>query len=117
MIACCGLDCSKCEGFLATQADDDSKRAEVAEQWSIRYDADIKPEQINCDGCRSGDKRIFDHTDICELRKCCIEKDIANCAACDMYACYKLKAFFEVAPEARAALDALRSQMITKKTS
>lgn len=32
MIACCGLDCSKCEGFLATQADDDSKRTEVAKQ-------------------------------------------------------------------------------------
>ena len=78
MIACCGLDCSKCEGFLATQADDDIKRAEVAKQWSARYDVDIKPEHINC-------------------------------AACDMYACDKLKSFFEVAPEARTALDALRS--------
>jgi len=29
MIACCGLDCSECGGFLATQADDDIKRAEV----------------------------------------------------------------------------------------
>ena len=55
MIACCGLDCFKCEGFLATQADDDSQRAEVAKQWSARYGSDIKPEQINCDGCCSDD--------------------------------------------------------------
>jgi hypothetical protein len=109
MIACCGLDCSECEGFLATQADNDSQRAEVAKQWSARYDADIKPEHINCDGCRSDGSKFFYCSDICELRKCCTEKDVANCAACDMYACDQLKNFFEVAPEARTALDALRS--------
>ena len=109
MIACCGLDCSKCEGFLATQADDDLKRAEVAEQWSARYNSDIRPEHINCDGCRSAGRKLFYCSDICELRKCCIEKDLANCAACDLYVCDKLNSFFEVAPEARTALDALHS--------
>ena len=109
MIACCGLECSECEGFLATQLDDDNKRAEVAKQWSARYDTDIKPAHINCDGCRSDGRKFFYCSDICELRKCCIEKDVANCAACDMYTCDKLEGFFEVAPEARTALDALRS--------
>lgn len=109
MIACCGLDCSKCEGFMATQADDDIKRAEVAKQWSARYNTDIKPEHINCDGCLSDGRKFFYCSDICELRKCCTEKDVTNCAACDMYACDKLENFFEVAPEARTALDALRS--------
>lgn len=108
MIACCGLDCSKCEGYLATQADDYRQRAEVARQWSARYDADIKPEHINCDGCRSTGRKFFYCSDICELRKCCIEKDLANCAACDLYVCDKLNSFFEVAPEARAALAELR---------
>ena len=108
MISCCGLDCSKCEAFLATQADDDAKRAEVAKQWSARYNADIKPEHINCDGCRSQGRMFFYCSDVCELRKCCQEKDLEHCAACDMYACDKLESFFEVAPEARRALDALR---------
>jgi len=44
MIACCGLDCSKCEGYLATQEDNDVKRTEVAKKWSVQYNADIKPE-------------------------------------------------------------------------
>ena len=35
MIACCGLDCSKCEAYLATQEDNDVKRAEVAKKWSV----------------------------------------------------------------------------------
>ena len=99
---------------IVLTADDDSKRAEVAKQWSARYDADIKPEHINCDGCLSGGRKFFYCSDICELRKCCIEKDLASCAACDLYVCDKLNNFFEVAPEARTALDALRSQMIKK---
>ena len=52
MLGCCGLKCNECEAFLATQADDDEQRRAVAENWSKTYDADIKPEQINCDGCR-----------------------------------------------------------------
>ncbi len=108
MISCCGLDCSKCEGYLATQANDNTRRAAVAKQWSAQYNADIKPEQINCNGCRSEGQKFFYCSDICEIRKCCIEKDIANCAACDMYACDKLKNFLELSPEARAALDELR---------
>ncbi len=54
MIAYCGLDCSKCEAYLATQTDDDDKRIMVAKEWSAMYHADIKPEQINWDGSRSG---------------------------------------------------------------
>ena len=110
MIAYCGLDCSKCEGYLATQANDDDKRAEVAKQWSAMYHADIKPEQINCDGCLSEGIKFFYCSNMCELRKCCIEKELENCAVCDMYACDKLEKFFEVAPQACTSLDKLRKQ-------
>ena len=34
MIAYCGLDCSKCGAFLATQANDDALRAKTSEEWS-----------------------------------------------------------------------------------
>ena len=109
MIAYCGLDCGECEGYLATQADDDERRAEVARQWSARYNADIKPEQINCDGCRADGRKFFYCSDMCELRKCGLAKGVDNCAGCDEYPCDKLEAFFQVAPQARAALDALRA--------
>ena len=32
MIACCGLDCSNCEAYLATWEDNDIKRAKVAKE-------------------------------------------------------------------------------------
>ena len=41
MVGFCGLVCSECLGFLATQKDDDDERRRVAELWSKQYDADI----------------------------------------------------------------------------
>jgi hypothetical protein len=107
MIACCGLDCSKCEAYLATREDNDVKRAEVAKKWSVQYNTAIKPEHINCDGCRTGEKLFFYSSDMCEIRKCCMEKEIENRAACEMYICDKLKAFIALAPEAGSALEKL----------
>jgi hypothetical protein len=108
MIACCGLDCSKCDAYIATQANDDDKRMEVAQKWSTEFNADIKPEDINCNGCRSEGQK-FSHCNVCEIRSCCMEKEVANCAGCDMYACDKLENFFEMVPDARTMLDKLRT--------
>ncbi|MCK4571680.1 DUF3795 domain-containing protein, partial [candidate division WOR-3 bacterium] len=34
MIAYCGIICTECPAFLATQKDDDEERKKVAEMWS-----------------------------------------------------------------------------------
>ncbi|MFA5015587.1 MAG: DUF3795 domain-containing protein [Actinomycetota bacterium] len=108
LIACCGLDCSTCGAYIATKANDDSKRAEVAGQWSAMYNAEIKPEDINCNGCLSKEQK-FSHCNVCEIRKCCMEKELENCAGCEMYACDKLEDFFKMVPDCRTALDKLRT--------
>ena len=107
MIVCCGLDCSKCEAYQATREDNDVKRAQVAKEWSVRYDADITLEHINCDGCKTGEKKFFYSSDLCEIRKCCMEKELENCADCEMYICDTLKKFIALAPEAGSALSKL----------
>jgi len=51
MIAFCGLTCTECLAFIATRKDDDKERQKVAKVWSKEFNSDIKPEDINCDGC------------------------------------------------------------------
>ena len=109
MTACCGLVCSECGAFIATASDDDNKRAEVAQLWSKQYNVDIKPEEINCDGCISNSDRLIGHCKVCEIRKCARQKALANCAYCGEYACEKLEAFFKMVPDAKKSLDAIRA--------
>ena len=106
MIACCGLGCLNCGAYIATRNNDDSKRMEVAKEWSTEFNADIKPEDINCNGCRSEGQK-FSHCNVCEIRSCYMEKEVANCAGCDMYACDKLENFFKMVPDAHTTLDNL----------
>jgi hypothetical protein len=111
MIAMCGLDCSACPAYLATQADDDEKRAETAQLWSKQFNVDIKPEEVNCDGCRCDGGRLFTHPRVCAIRKCGMGKQISNCAHCPEYACGKLAPLLSAAPQAKVELDGLRQEL------
>jgi hypothetical protein len=108
MIAFCGLGCSGCPAYIATQKDDDEERKRVAEMWSKEFKAQLKPEDINCDGCIADSDRLFSHVKVCEIRKCGLDKKVTNCAYCDEYACEKLTEFFKMAPEAKTTLDEIR---------
>ncbi|MCP4665727.1 MAG: DUF3795 domain-containing protein [Deltaproteobacteria bacterium] len=109
MIAYCGLACNECGAFIAAKNDDNEKRAEVAALWSKLFNADIKQEDINCDGCQSEGGILFHHCNVCEIRKCGQEKDVANCAHCDDYACEKLEKFFQMVPDCRERLEGIKS--------
>ena len=109
MIAYCGLDCDQCGALLATRADDDVKRQEVAELWSSKYNANIRAQDINCLGCGSEGEILFSHCHICEIRKCNREKGLVNCAYCNDYPCGKLEEFFGFVPESMVRLDKIRS--------
>ena len=108
LIGICGIKCGECEAYLATQNDDDAKRAETADKWSKIYNSDIKAGDINCDGCTSEGDRHFSYCNMCEIRACGIERGLKNCAFCDDYACEKLEEFFKMVPENKVTLDAIR---------
>lgn len=48
MIAYCGLDCEKCDAYIATINDDQKLREKTAKLWAELNNAPILPEQINC---------------------------------------------------------------------
>ena len=93
IIAYCGIDCSACPAYVATQKDDFEELKKVAEQWS-NDSMSFKPEDIYCDGCNTG-KRIFIWCSECPTKECCSGKQLENCAYCDEYICDILKKSLE----------------------
>ena len=107
IIGYCGLTCSECPAYKATIDDDDALRTKTAEEWSKMYNADIKPESINCTGCNTEGVK-FHHCNECKIRSCGESRAVENCADCSEYACEKLEEFFKMVPEAKETLDGLR---------
>ena len=111
IIAFCGIACHECPAFKATQANDDKKRAEVADLWSKQYSANLKPEDINCDGCHAYNGRVFNYCSTCEIRKCGMKMKVSNCAYCDSYTCETLGKFLDMVPEAKERLEVIHRKI------
>jgi hypothetical protein len=109
LVAFCGLICTECPAYLATQADDDAARARVAAEWTEAYGlAGLTVTDVNCDGC-SARSRLSNFCYECPIRKCAQERTRSNCAHCEEYErCEHLNGFFTVAPEAKIQLDRIR---------
>lgn len=110
MIAFCGLTCTSCPAFIATREDNNEKRGEIAESWSTT-EYELKPEDINCDGCLTINGQTISFVGACEIRKCGIERKVENCAHCADYACEKLTLSHDRSPEARETLEEIYQQL------
>jgi len=111
MIARCGLVCSNCPTFLATRNDDDVARKKTVALYAEKFGLDLKPEDINCDGCLTVGGRQIGFCQSCEIKRCCDEKGLANCALCDDPPCERLVKFHQFSPDAKACFDALRREI------
>ena len=112
MIAYCGLVCSNCPTFLATQNDDDIAREKTAAFYSEKFGFNLKPEEINCDGCISEGGKLIGYCQSYEIRKCCREKVLDNCTICDEQPREKLMKFHEFSPDTKASFDALINRLV-----
>lgn len=82
MIAYCGLDCEKCDAYIATINDDQALREKTAKLWSELNSTPILPEHINCKGCRAdGVKTVFCDS-LCGIRQCASKQGVATCGDC-----------------------------------
>jgi hypothetical protein len=108
MIAFCGLDCSTCEAYIATQANDEPGKQKLLEKWRVEYNSpEMEISAVICDGCHAT-TRLGGYCSFCNVRKCALGKGLQTCADCPDFACEELQNFFVMVPQAKANLEALR---------
>ena len=109
MVAYCGRICSDCAAFLATRKDDDIARQKTAALWVEKFGHHFRPEDINCDGCKSEGKRLVGYCHVCAIRKCAIARGVENCVNCADQPCEELLKFHAYSEEAKASFDTLKA--------
>jgi hypothetical protein len=114
MIAMCGLVCDDCIAFFATQKDDDKLREKVVEAWST-VEEPLRLEDVDCDGCTAG-KRLHSFCQVCEVRKCGLQRSVDNCAYCNEFPCKRLERLWKSfrtasAEKAKTNLIGIRQQI------
>ena len=82
LIAYCGLDCEKCDAYIATKNNDQALREKTAKLWSELNNATILPEHINCEGCRVDGKKTVYCDSLCQIRQCALKKAVSTCGDC-----------------------------------
>lgn len=107
MIAYCGLVCSSCPAYIATQNDDDEARAQTAAYYLKKFGLEMKPEEINCDGCKSDGGKLIGYCQVCSIRRCCRDRNLDNCSVCEDQPCEDLAKFHEFSPDAKRCFDEL----------
>lgn len=112
MIAYCGITCSSCDAFLATQGGDPAELERVAAAWRAQFDPGITATSIACNGCLVEAGPLCSFCAICLIRICATGRGVASCAYCGDYPCDKLAPHFERAPQMREVLDAMRREYL-----
>ena len=104
-IAYCGLDCGKCDAYLATIHNDPLLREKTAKLWSELNQTPISPEDIHCLGCRGdGAKTVFCEN-LCSIRRCAMQKGMATCGDCpELEQCESVGSILRNNPEAQKNL-------------
>jgi hypothetical protein len=109
LYAFCGLDCTGCPAFHASERLSMAERQKIADQWAKDFNAAIKATDIDCVGCTSRDGVHVGYCSMCAIRACALEKAVATCAQCGQFGCEKLEGFLKNAPVARENLAKLRA--------
>ncbi len=105
MIAYCGLDCEKCDAYIATVNNDDALREKTAKCWAELNNAPITAEMINCEGCRVDGMKTPYCDCMCEVRQCALKNGVETCGDCaEIESCKTVGAVLNCSEEAKANL-------------
>ena len=110
-IAVCGLDCSVCPAHIAYRDERPSSAGKNRQGVvnSIRRRHPSRSSEL---------RRLHDlhgvhigHCFECAIRKCGLEKNVANCGVCADYGCSIVGPFIEKVPQAKANLEEIRAAL------
>ncbi len=90
VIAVCGLNCARCDMYLASHGDDNS-RDEIVEWFKKERDETVKPEQVRCEGCR-GPLDVHWSSD-CKMMLCAGRRGLQYCFQCEDFPCTSVDEF------------------------
>jgi hypothetical protein len=115
ILAMCGLDCGTCPAYKAHVTDDWGLRVATAKEWSTVHGFDAKPEMIDCVGCTVVEGVHIGYCFECAIRKCGLERGVANCAVCGLFeGCATVGVFLAKVPHAKASLEKVRAAAAPK---
>jgi hypothetical protein len=109
MLSFCGINCIECPAYVATQQNDEEEIKKISEEWSSD-EMKFPPEEIYCDGC-SNTGRLFSWAPNCDIRICCMDKKLENCAYCGDFICNVVKKSLDRNPNAKQNLEEIRKTL------
>jgi Protein of unknown function (DUF3795) len=112
IVAFCGIICSECEAYKATQSGDQSELEHVAAAWREQFSPDITAAGIICEGCLATEGPQCTYCSECPIRACAIDRGLQSCAHCDDYDCDTIAQFLSHTPGVGEALDKMRAMFL-----
>lgn len=105
MIAYCGLDCARCDAYLATVRNDDALREKTARLWTELNGVPITRDMINCLGCCADGVKTPFCDSLCAIRQCALQRELPSCGDCaEKRSCDRLRMIVDTNREARERL-------------
>lgn len=98
-IAACGIDCTQCDAYVATVANDIKLKEDCARKWSSQ-NCTFSAEEIECHGCQASDWKM---TQCCEIKACAMSRGYNFCSYCGEYPCVKFNAPSEILDKIKQA--------------
>ncbi|MFP3985087.1 MAG: DUF3795 domain-containing protein [Candidatus Bathyarchaeia archaeon] len=90
LISVCGLNCAVCDIYQAGHGNEKA-RDEIVEWFKKEHHKTIKPEQVNCEGCKGSLKVHWSPE--CDLLLCARKRAVQYCFQCEDFVCEKLGEF------------------------
>lgn len=85
LIGYCGIDCEKCDVYIATKNNDQELRKKTAEYWSKLNNVQIPVEAMYCTGCRMDGVKTVYCDKMCQIKKCAEQKKKNCCNECEAW--------------------------------